>query len=267
MSNAPRKKRLNLRANQATGEAELAKLRKVRSELAVEFHVLVLLSSQCGVGPYKVRIMQWRQIFLNEGWLWFRPRRCAGNSERPIPQPIVDILRQLRARAKSDLVCPALSRLSSMDFARQWRTHIRRAKVSGAHSLRALTWPFETEHPEQFKHDRRQRYLHGLASRWLPTEKILELQFQFPVNPLMAKLKRELPFLTQVHERATEEPLPSALVEFAAESKAVYDLWMAKTKRAKLEADQLNEGNDADQAEAKTLRRPGRGRRRPPAHD
>lgn len=266
MKNPSRKKFLNLRANQPTGEAEIAKIRKVRSKLTVEFHIVVLLAAYCGVEPYLVRIMQWRQVFLDEGWLWFRPRGCAGNSERPIPQPVVDILRQVLGHATSHLVCPALSRLNSLDFARQWRTHIRRARVSDTHTLRALTWPFETEHTEQFKHDRRQRYLHGLASRWLPTEKILELQLKFPVNPLMAKLKRELPFLTQVHTRATEEPLPSALVEFAAESKKVYDLWKAKTKRVKLEAGHVDEGAGADKVESMPARRPGRGRRRPPAH-
>lgn len=267
MKNAPSKKFLNLRANQPTGEAEIARIRKVRSELTVEFHIVVLLAAYCGVEPYLVRIMQWRQIFLDEGWLWFRPRGCAGNSERPIPDPVVDILRQVRGQATSHLVCPALSRLNSLDFARQWRTHIRRAKVSDTHTLRALTWPFETEHPEQFKHDRRQRYLHGLASRWLPTEKILELQFKFPVNPLMAKMKRDLLFLTQVDGRAIEEPLPSALTKFADESKAVFDQWKAKTKRARLEADHVNEGAGGDQVESTPARRLRRGRRRQPARD
>ena len=114
MKNASRKKFLNLRANQPIGEAELAKIRKVRSELTVEFHIIVLLSACCGVEPYLVRIMSWRQIFLDEGWLWFRPRGCAGNSERLIPPPIVDTLRKIRDQATSHLVCPALSRLAAL---------------------------------------------------------------------------------------------------------------------------------------------------------
>lgn len=135
------------------------------SPLRWEWLTVCILGRECGVPPYKTRIMSWDDISITKRQLTFTPRTCKDLVTRPLSAAAIQQL--LTAEKPSGFLCPELQALTPNAFARAWRIMLRKAGIQGCKPLTAIAWPFYQKHKSWRRLERNHRYMRKLAEKWL----------------------------------------------------------------------------------------------------
>jgi len=172
----------NLRQYRLLTDEDLAKIGgHGLSPVRWEWLTVCILGRECGVPPYKTRIMAWDDISTTKQQLTFVPRTSKDWVTRPLSAAAIQHL--LLAEKTSGFLCPALQALTPNEFARAWRIMLRNAGIQGCKPLTAIAWPFYQKHKSWRRLERSHRYMRKLAEKWLHPAQAKLLTEKYLVMP------------------------------------------------------------------------------------